>query len=134
MKTLIVDDEFANRELLKYILQPYGECIKAEDGEEAITIFKEHLDANEPFDLVMMDIMMPNMDGQDALREIRRMEKEVYGTSLNSKEYSFIVMQTSLDDPKHLVESYFQGKCNGYITKPVTQDVLLGKLKKHNLI
>ena len=134
MKTLIVDDEFANRELLKYILQPYGQCVKAEDGLEAIALFKEHLDSGEPFDLVMMDIMMPNADGQEALREIRRMEKEVYGTSLNTKDYSFIIMQTSLDDPKQLVESYFKGKCNGYITKPVTQDVLLDKLKKHNLI
>ena len=134
MKTLIVDDEFANRELLKYILQPYGVCVKAEDGWEALTLFKEHLAAGEPFDLVMMDIMMPNMDGQEALKEIRRIEKDVYGTSLNTKDYSFIIMQTSLDDPKHLVESYFKGKCNGYITKPVTQDVLMDKLKKHNLI
>ena len=134
MKILIVDDEFANRELLKYILQPYGECVMAEDGLEALTLFKEQLSAGAPFDLVLMDIMMPNMDGQEALREIRRAEKEVYGTSLNAKDYSFIVMQTSLDDPKQLVESYFKGKCNGYITKPVTQDVLLDKLKKHNLI
>lgn len=134
MKTLIVDDEFANRELLKYMLQPYGECIKAEDGLEGVTLFKTHLDAGEPFDLVLLDIMMPNMDGQEALLEIRRMEKAVYGISLNTKDYSFIVMQTSLDDPQHLVDSYFKGKCNGYITKPVTQDVLIEKLKKHNLI
>ncbi len=134
MKILIVDDEFANRELLKYILQPYGECTMAEDGMEALTLFKEQLKAGKSFDLVLMDIMMPNMDGQEALREIRRAEKEVYGTSLNAKDYSFIIMQTSLDDPKQLVESYFKGKCNGYITKPVTQDVLLDKLKKHNLI
>ena len=134
MKTLIVDDEFANRELLKYMLHAYGECVKAEDGLEAVALFKEHMTAGEPFDLVMMDIMMPNMDGQEALQEIRRMEKEVYGTSLNTKDYAFIIMQTSLDDPKHLVESYFKGKCNGYITKPITQDVLIGKLKKHTLI
>ena len=134
MKALIADDEFANRELLRYILQPYGNCVMAEDGAEAVALFKEHLTGGEPFDLVLMDIMMPNMDGQDALREIRRMEKETYGTSLNTTDYSFIIMQTSLDDPKHLVESYFKGKCNGYITKPVTQDVLLEKLKKHNLI
>ncbi|MEO5340165.1 MAG: response regulator [Magnetococcus sp. MYC-9] len=134
MKILIADDEFANRELLKYILQPYGTCVMAEDGTEAVSLFKTHLAEGEPFDLVLLDIMMPNMDGQEALREIRRMEKELYGASLNTKDYSFVIMQTSLDDPKHLVESYFKGKCNGYITKPVTQDVLLDKLKKHNLI
>ena len=134
MKTLIVDDEGANRELLKYILQPYGECIKAEDGVEGVALFKTHLDSGKPFDLVLLDIMMPNMDGQEALLKIRRMEKEVYGISLNSKDYSFIIMQTALDDPKHLVNAYFKGKCNGYITKPITREVLLEKLKKHNLI
>lgn len=134
MKTLIIDDELANRELLKYILQPYGECVKAEDGLVGVTLFKEHLASGEPFDLVMMDIMMPSMDGQEALLAIRREEKEMYGTSLNTKDYAFIIMQTSLDDPQHLVDAYFKGKCNGYIAKPVTQDILLEKLKRHNLI
>ncbi len=134
MKILIVDDDFTNRELLKYMLQPYGECVIAEDGLEAVALFKEHLAGGEPFDLVLMDIMMPNMDGQEALREIRQMEREIYGISLNTGDYSFIIMQTALDDPKQLMESYFKGKCNGYITKPITQDELLDKLKKHNII
>ncbi|MBF0185312.1 MAG: response regulator [Magnetococcales bacterium] len=134
MKTLIADDEFANRELLKHMLRPYGECIMAEDGEVAVKLFKQHLDSAAPFDLVLLDIMMPTMDGQEALREMRRLEKEKYGPSADGSRYTFIVMQTSLDDPKHLVESYFKGKCNGYITKPITQDLLLDKLQKHNLI
>ncbi|MBF0097619.1 MAG: response regulator [Magnetococcales bacterium] len=134
MKTLIADDEFANRELLKHFLRPYGDCFLAEDGATAVALFKSHLASGKPFDLVMMDIMMPNMDGQEAVREMRRLEKELYGPSADSSRFSLIIMQTSLDDPKHLVESYFKGKCNGYLTKPITQEVLLDKLQKHNLI
>lgn len=134
MKTLIVDDEGYNRAFLKYVLRPYGECIEAEDGLEGVALFKTHLDSGEPFDLVLLDIIMPNMDGQETLLKIRRMEKEVYGISLNSKDYSFIIMQTTLDDPQHFLDAYSKGRCNGYITKPIVSEELLEKLKKHNLI
>ncbi len=133
MKILIVDDESANRDLLKHMLQSYGECMMAEDGLEAVALFKEHLSEGNP-GLVLMDIAMPNMDGHEALREIRRAEHEAYKLSLSKVNYSFIIMQTVMDDPRHFIQAYLKEKCNGYITKPITQDVLLNKLKEHNLI
>ena len=134
MKSLIVDDEFANRELLAHILRPYGECVKVADGLEAVDVFRQHLAMGEPFDLVLLDIMMPNMDGQETLVAIRQAEKQVYGRSLHSKDYAFIIMQTAVDDPQQLVDSYFKGKCNGYLTKPITRAVIIDKLERHNLI
>lgn len=64
MKILIVDDGEHNQIMLKAILMPYGECIIAADGLEAVELFEHSLLNGTPFDLVLMDIMMPNMDGQ----------------------------------------------------------------------
>ena len=68
MKLLIVDDEKQIRELIKkYALHENYEVIEAGDGLEAITIVKEKV-----IDLVIMDIMMPNLDGFSSVKEIRK--------------------------------------------------------------
>lgn len=139
MKVLIVDDEYANRELLKHLLRHYGTCTEAADGAEAVTLFKEALIGGKPFDLVFMDIIMPKLDGQQALKEIRLAEKAMYGPSLSgpsldANNYSCIIMVTSLDDPCQLIEAYTKGKCNGYINKPIIAKDIVQKLKSNNLI
>lgn len=139
MKVLIVDDELPSRELLAHILKPHGVCTQAQDGEEAVALFKEALQAGNPFDLVFLDIMMPRMDGQQALKEIRMAEKQVYGPTLTTKSrdvagYAHVIMITSMDDPSQLMEAFTRGKCNGYLTKPVVITDLMEKLKKNNMI
>lgn len=134
MKILIVDDEVVFRDLLEDMLQPYGTIITANDGLEAVNLFQKSMDSENPFDLVMLDINMPKMDGQQALKQIRQLEKQKYGVSLDLKEYAIIIMQTSLDHPIHLIEAFQQGHCNGYIMKPVKQEEMVEKLKRHHLI
>ncbi|MBF0584593.1 MAG: response regulator [Magnetococcales bacterium] len=118
MKTLIADDEFANRELLKYILQPYCSCVMAEDGLEAVALFKQHLADGEPFDLVLLDIMMPNMDGHQAVQAMRKKEASLGLVSRNEVK---VIMVTALDSPKEAMKSYYNDGCTDYVTKPVTQ-------------
>ena len=134
MKTLIVDDEIANQSMLEHMLKPYGAYRIAGSGVEAVALFEQHFSDGAPFDLVLMDIMMPNMSGHDALKAIRKIEKNACRNSLTAIKYSCIIMQTVLDDPKYLVNAFFDGRCNGYITKPFTQDELVEKLKAHKLI
>ena len=134
MKILVVDDERPNREMLLLILQTFGTCVEAQDGVEAVALFKKALHEGDPFDLVLLDIMMPEMDGQQALKEIRIAEKTMYGPSLNMHNYACIIMVTSLDNPVHLIEAYTRGKCNGYLTKPILASDLIEKLKTNNLI
>ena len=76
MKTLIVEDDFISRRILAQMLSPYGDCDIAIDGEEAFLAFQLALDADAPYDLVCMDIMMPHLDGQGALKLIRAFEKD----------------------------------------------------------
>src|SRR5580698_6790008 len=100
MRTLIVEDEFTSRLLMQSFLSQYGECHIAVNGKEAVAAFRAAQDSGQPYDLICMDIMMPEMDGQTAAREIRALE-EAAGTPMAAK----IIMTTALDDVKNVVES-----------------------------
>ncbi|MCA1987263.1 MAG: response regulator, partial [Desulfovibrio sp.] len=66
MRVLIVEDDFTSRKLMQTILSPYGDCDVAVNGREAVEAFQNALNSAKPYDLVCMDIMMPEMDGQEA--------------------------------------------------------------------
>ncbi|MBF0460047.1 MAG: response regulator [Magnetococcales bacterium] len=134
MKILIADDQIIYRKTLEVMLRPYGECVLVEDGLSAVQVFAEALRAGAPFKLVMLDIQMPNMDGQEALLRIRQMEKQAYHATLHGNEYAIILMQTSLEEPAQLVKAFKEGHCNGYINKPVDEEELLARLRKYHLI
>lgn len=134
LKILIADDQLIYRRTLQMMLAPYGHCVLVEDGAQAVQEFREALESGHPFQLVLLDIQMPNLDGQGALLQIRTMEKQKYSLTLTNQQYAFILMQTSLDSPTELMTAYKKGQCNGYIVKPVAEDELLTRLRKHNLI
>lgn len=135
MRALIVDDSAVIRQMIMRMLKPCGfEFVEAVNGVDAVAKFKTALQGSSRYDLVMLDIEMPEMDGQRALKEIRTFEKNMHGVSLNMKDYTTILMLTSLNDPKNLMEAYVKGKCNGYLTKPVVVEELFEKLRKNNLI
>lgn len=100
---LVVDDEKMIRSLLKMSLQRMGyEVSTAEDGEEALALFRSN-----SFDLVLLDILMPGMDGFSVCSEMRR-ESSVP-----------IIMLTALNRPDDIVRGLELGADN-YITKPFT--------------
>jgi two-component system chemotaxis response regulator CheY len=130
MRVLIVEDDFTSRLLLHKFLSDYGECHVAVNGTEAAQAFQRAKQEGQKYDLICMDIMMPEMDGQRALREIRALEQAA-GT-LSGDEVR-VIMTTGLEDTKNLLES-FQGWCDAYLTKPIDTAKLLGHLKPFALI
>lgn len=130
MKALIVEDDYITSEVMKEILSSVGEAEVAENGQIAVDKFMEALDSDNKYDIVFLDIMMPEMDGQDTLRNIRKAESDRNILGLDSVK---IVMTTALDD-FHNVKSAFKSQCEGYLVKPVEKDKVINTLQDLKLI
>lgn len=130
MKVLIVEDDFTNRLILQGILQSFGTVHVAVNGREAIEAVRAAMDVREPYDLVCLDIIMPEMDGQTALREIRTMEEEL---GVRERDRAKIVMTTGLADSGNVMAAILE-HCNGYLIKPLSKASVLEHLRKFRLI
>ncbi|MBF0427672.1 MAG: response regulator [Magnetococcales bacterium] len=131
MKILISDDENHNRMLMEKILSPYGMCDLVENGLEAVEAFELSLADGEPYDFICLDIMMPEMDGQEALRRIRALERD---QNIDESDEAVIFMVTALNTEDQVVQAFFRGGCTDYLAKPVTRDKVLDKMRQYNLI
>ncbi len=131
MKTLIVEDEFVSRAKLQKILSAYGECHVAVDGKEGLEAFRLALDDNAPYDLVCMDILMPELDGHEAVQEIRNFEEAMGIKGLNHVK---VIMTTGLADGKNVMKAFIKGQCEAYLPKPIQKEKLLEELQKLELI
>lgn len=130
MKLLIVDDDLYSRLLLKEYVSPFGDCDMAVDGEEAVKAFEVCLDSGNPYNVIFLDIMMPKMDGQTALKKIRQIEQDRGIMGLDCVK---IIMSTALDDSKNIMEA-FRSQCEAYITKPYSKNSIIDTLKSLNMI
>jgi two-component system chemotaxis response regulator CheY len=130
MKTLVVEDDFTSRLLLQTILKAYGECHVAADGTEALAAFLEAERTEQPYQLICLDIMMPDLDGKEVLRSIRAIE-EASGRA--PMTWSHIVMTTAVSDPGTVVET-FGSMCSAYLVKPIEKAKLLDCLRQLKLI
>ncbi|QGY40994.1 response regulator [Pseudodesulfovibrio cashew] len=131
MRILIVEDEFTSRKLLTALLADYGQCDTASDGVECVDIFTKALDEGKPYDLLCMDIMMPNKDGHQALKEIRAIESQ---RGIPPSQESKVIMVTALNDPKTVVKAYYKGGAAAYLPKPIEVETLTAILRDLALI
>jgi two-component system chemotaxis response regulator CheY len=129
MKSLIVDDDASCRDTLLKFLAAYGECQGVADGQAAVDAVRDARDNYHRYDLVCMDILMPGMDGQTAIREIRRAEVEAGIYSRRVK----IIMTTGMAEGES-VKKAFAGKCDAYLLKPIDTTRLLDEMKKLGLV
>jgi two-component system chemotaxis response regulator CheY len=130
MKVLIAEDDFTSRLLMQKLLAPYGESHVAINGREALEAFNLARSKRRPYDLICLDIMMPEMDGQAVLREIRTIED---GAGIRQGRGVKILMTTALKDGKNVMQA-FRDLCDGYVVKPIEKAKLLKCLREFGLI
>ncbi|MEE1249213.1 MAG: response regulator [Lachnospiraceae bacterium] len=130
MKILLAEDDFVTRKFMRNFLEKYGECDVTVDGMEAVDAFMMALEEDEPYDLVCLDIMMPVMDGYQALVGIRNIEKE---RNIPEEKAVKVIMTTALNEEKN-VKMAFELGCTIYSGKPIDQAKFEQALKKLGLI
>ena len=130
MKILIVEDDHTSRLLMQALTKPFGPVHLAVNGREAVESVRRALELAEPYDFICLDIMMPEMDGQEALRVIRSLERD---HEIASERRAKIIMTTALDDMKTVMKAY-GGVCDGYLTKPVDKASLIDEMQTVGLL
>ncbi len=120
---LVVDDNFINRKLIVEILREKALCDVAANGAEAVTAFETSLKNGQPYDAVLMDIAMPDVDGIQALSRIRAIEKTGGG---RAGEGIPVIMVTAYKAP--FLDAFNQG-CDDYLLKPIIADKLVQKIR-----
>ncbi len=132
LRVLVVEDDFMVRQVVRDILEQYGAIVDiAVNGEEAVQAFRVAWRKQQPYDLLCMDIMMPIMDGHEALIKIREVEKSL---GIIGHEEVKVIMLSALDDAKTVMKAYYKGGATSYVVKPIEKERLLFEMQKIGLI
>lgn len=127
MRILIVEDDKYVREYLYSLASKAGECDTTVNGVEALDAYSMAIDEGKPYDLILLDIMMPVYDGEKVLKTIRRIEKKMTG---NKDQRVKVIIASALNDDvlrSRLEEHGF----DEYLTKPINTDKLVELLNKY---
>lgn len=127
MKILLAEDDFASRKFMSKILDQYGDTDITVNGLEAVDAFLMALDDDERYDLVILDVMMPMLDGYQVLSTIRKFETE---RNFKPEERTKVVMTTALNEEMNVKKAMEIG-CDAYVGKPVNVErftMLLSKM------
>ena len=130
MKILIVEDDFASRKFMMNHMTKHGECDGTVNGAEAVEAFMMAEEDGEPYDLICLDIMMPEMDGYQVLKAIRDIEKD---KGIAKDDQVKIIMMTALSEEKNVKKAFEMG-CSVYCSKPVDVNKLESAMKKLGLL
>jgi two-component system, chemotaxis family, chemotaxis protein CheY len=130
MKCLIVEDDSSALKLMQRYLDEYADCDTAMDGQEAINVFKRAIEEKKPYDLVCLDIMLPELDGHAVLQAMRRIETEHDLSGLGSAK---VIMTTALRDLTDVTNAFKEG-CEVYLVKPIERQKLVKELEGLDLI
>jgi two-component system chemotaxis response regulator CheY len=113
MKSLVVDDDRTSCLVLEEVLSGFGPVDSCADGAEAVRVATDALVGGDPYDLICMDLLMPKMNGLEAIQSIRREEERI-----GSPHQSRIVAITGSEDSGTIREALLQYS-DAYIVKPV---------------
>ena len=130
MKILLAEDDFASRKFMDKYLSQYGECDATVDGEEAVNAYLMALEDEEPYDLICLDVMMPVMNGYQALEAIRKDEAD---RGVEKEDRVKIIMATALSGER-VVDKAKKLECEAYAGKPIDVEEFDNILRNLGLI
>lgn len=119
MRILIVDDEFVSRTKLETLLGVYGTCDSVENGHDALDKAISAYENNSGYDLITIDISMPDIDGHEVVQELRLWEQQHEDVTLGCE--ARVIMITSTKRPRDVMSSFSEG-ADAYLVKPVTPE------------
>lgn len=116
-RILVVDDEDISLYLCQRLAAGFGRVSTATDAPEAVSAFEQAL-SSDPFQVVMLDIVLPSASGHEVLAAFRRLERE-NGTALG--EGAKVIMVSAKGDYDN-VSAAFRAEADAYVVKPVSRD------------
>lgn len=127
MRVLIVEDEISHRMLLQRYLRDVCSADVAVNGREAVDAFRLAMDEGDPYSLILLDLEMPEMNGQEALLAMRDIEASA---GVQPGRETKVLVITAHNDQKKVCDAFFKGNAAGYLVKPAKESSLLGLIEE----
>ncbi len=130
LKALVIDDDIVCRNRLKMLLSEFFDCTFACDGKKGLSIYEQSQDEQDPFDLITLDINMPEMNGHETLEAIRNVERQ---HGIGGLDVVKVIMTTSESSSKHVFAAFREG-CEAYVVKTEMGEKLLDAVVQLGLL
>jgi len=132
MRILVVDDEFVALMSMTTLLAEYGEVDASTHGYQAYEMFIKAILGKKPYELITIDINLPDFDGLQLVNMIHEKEKELIDNGLVYTPCKKVMITAESD--KDVILKAVKSRCDSYIIKPVRKLVLVQKLRKIGII
>ncbi|MEW6517582.1 MAG: response regulator transcription factor [candidate division FCPU426 bacterium] len=130
MRILVVEDEPDIQKLVSYYLASLATCEAALDGQTAVEKFSAALKSGRGFDLVLLDLMLPRLDGHQVLEKIRGLE---HAQGRQEADGVKIIIMTARDETRSVVRAFIH-HCDSYLVKPFDQETLVEEIRELGLL
>jgi two-component system chemotaxis response regulator CheY len=130
LKALVIDDDIVCRNRLKMLLSDFFDCTYACDGKKGLSLYEQSLNEQDPFELITLDINMPEMNGHQALEAIRKVEQQ---HGIGGLDVVKVIMTTSESSSEHVFAAFREG-CEAYVVKTEMGDKLLDAVVQLGLL
>ena len=126
MKVLVIEDDFVSRRVLQTMFEKCSEVDVAEDGQTALECIRRSCSNGTGYDLVTLDIMLPEVDGYEVLDELRRLEES---SNIPTKNAAKVIATSALSDGRAILKA-FRNQAEAYLIKPIGRSDLNNKLEE----
>lgn len=128
MKSLVVDDDITCASIFKTVLSRYGICDVLSNGLDAVESYKASVLRGSPHQLIILDIMMPDMNGHEVLKQIRAFEES---RNIYPPDCTKVIITTALDDEENRkIEKELIPGCEAYLVKSGDPQDFIDKIRE----